>query len=64
MASFYCQELIRNSRTLCNSYIERLTEFDQQAKQRQSNVHDGAMEDEIAKEWLFGKTATYYVEEN
>jgi hypothetical protein len=29
-----------------------------------SNSTGDAMEDEIAKEWLFGKQATYYVEEN
>jgi hypothetical protein len=65
MASFYCQELIRNTHLLCQGYITKLQEDRQAPKRQVSEPKDGKpaeMKDEEI--FLSGKQPTYYVEEN
>jgi len=51
-ASFYCQELIRNTHLLCKSYISRLKE----QTTRADDVEESSD--------FFGRRSSYYVEEN
>jgi len=65
MASFYCQELIRNSHILCQGYISKLQE--DRSQQRASKPTDpNTQTSEVRDEEIFlsGKQPTYYVEEN
>jgi hypothetical protein len=57
MASFYCQELIRNTHLLCQGYISKLQEDRVKPKEGEETGKD----EEI---FLSGKQPTYYVEEN
>ena len=54
MASFYCQELIRNTHLLCQGYISKLQE---EKKPREEDKEEEQV-------FLNGKQPTYYVEEN
>lgn len=56
MASFYCQELIRNTHLLCQGYISKLQE-----EKKKEGGREEEKEEEIN---LNGKQPTYYVEEN
>jgi len=57
MASFYCQELIRNTHLLCQGYITKL----QEDRVKPKEGDETGKEEEI---FITGKQPTYYVEEN
>ena len=66
MASFYCQELIRNTHYLCHGYINKLQLEKKQSKvtmmkDRAAIANPNSDEDDPI---VIGKQQTYYVEEN
>ena len=74
MASFFCQELIKNTLLLCKSYIQRLLQEKNSKKADTSgilkDIENELGGDLIDKSMLdsdkdiLGKRTSYYVEEN
>lgn len=74
MASFFCQELIKNTLLLCKSYIQRLLQEKNSKKEDTSGILKD-IENELGGDLidkslidsdkdLLGKRTSYYVEEN
>jgi len=68
MASFYCQELIRNTLLLCKSYIQRLLLEKSQKKGVLKDIDNeiGGMASDFEQDGdiLSNRRVSYYVEEN
>lgn len=63
LAAFYCQELIRNTHILCQSYIQKLQGAAAAAAHQTVNVNFGNSSDAGQMDSIPG-TVPYYVEEN
>lgn len=66
MASFFCQQLIKNTLTLCKSYIARLMQEKSQAPESRGLIDQELVllrDEEEAKDDI-GKRTSYYAEEN
>ena len=70
MASFYCQELIRNTKYLCVGYIQKLQQENEKSasipkKPEAAPADQGSDQKTSAEEeYNICKQQTYYVEEN